>query len=110
MAHTGAGDVNVDLRGSRAPSAEVTSGKGRVEISLPRDFSGTLDLETAYTNNLGRRTRIISDWPLPINESTGWDDMHGTPRKYVRARKSFGSSGGVISVRTVNGDIVIRKE
>ena len=106
---TGAGDVIVDLHGSSAPSAEINSGNGRVEISLPRDFSGTLDLETAYTDNLGHRTRILSDWPIPINETTEWDDSHGTPRKFVRARKSFGS-GGVISVRTVNGDIVIKRE
>jgi beta-lactamase regulating signal transducer with metallopeptidase domain len=110
MAHTGAGDVIVDLRGSRAPSADITSGNGRVEITLPRNFSGTLDLETAYTDNLGHRTRINSDWPLSINESADWDDSHGTPRKYVRARRTFGGAGGVISVRTVNGDIVIRRE
>jgi beta-lactamase regulating signal transducer with metallopeptidase domain len=110
MAHTGAGDVVVDLRGSRRPSAEITSGNGRVEITLPRDFSGTLDLETAYTDNLGHRTRINSAWPLSINESADWDDSHGTPRKYVRARRTFGSGGGVISVRTVNGDIEIRRE
>ncbi len=110
MAHTGAGDVVVDLRGSRAPSAEITSGNGRVEVTLPKDFSGTLDLETAYTDNLGHRTRINSDWPLSSDESADWDDSHGTPRKYVRARRTFGSGGGMISVRTVNGDVVIRRE
>jgi beta-lactamase regulating signal transducer with metallopeptidase domain len=109
-ANTGAGDVIVDFRGSRPPSADISSGNGRVEITLPRDFSGTLDLETAYTENLGHRTRINSDWPLSINESADWDDSHGTPRKYVRARRTFGTGGGVISVRTVNGDVVIRRE
>jgi len=110
VANTGAGDVIVDFRGSRSASADISSGNGRVEITLPRNFSGTLDLETAYTDNLGHRTRINSDWPLSINESADWDDSHGTPRKYVRARRTFGSGGGVIRVRTVNGDVVIRRE
>lgn len=106
-AHTGAGDVTLDFRGIRAPSADVTSGNGRVVITLPAVFSGTLDLETAYTDNLGHRTAIRSDWPLAISETPNWDGRNGTPRRYVRARQTIGRGGGVITVQTVNGDIVI---
>jgi beta-lactamase regulating signal transducer with metallopeptidase domain len=108
-AHTGAGDVRLDFRDVRSPSADVTSGNGRVVITLPANFSGTLNLETAYTDNLGHRTSIKSDWPLSISESSYWDDSHGTPRRYVRARQTFGNGGGEITVRTVNGDIVIQR-
>ena len=108
-AHTGAGDVTLAFTGIRTPSADVTSGNGRVVITLPADFSGTLDLETAYTDNLGHRTAIRSDWPLTIRESSQWSDRSGTPRKYVRARQTIGRGGGVITVQTVNGDVVIRR-
>lgn len=108
-AQTGAGDVRLDFRDVRSPSAEVTSGNGRVVITLPSNFAGTLDLETAYTNNLGHRTSIKSDWPLSVSESSYWDDSRGTPRRFVRARQTFGSGGGTISVSTVNGDIVIQR-
>ena len=85
----------------------MTTGNGRVTITLPADFTGTLDLETAYTNNHGRRTAIQSDWPLNVSETPQWDDRNGTPRKFVRARQAIGSGRGVIRVQTVNGDVVI---
>jgi hypothetical protein len=108
-AHTGAGDVDIEFRGVRSPSADVTTGYGRVTITLPADFAGTLDLETAYTNNHRGRTAIRSDWPLNITETPQWDDRNGTPRKFVRARQAIGSGRGVIRVRTVNGDVVIQR-
>ena len=108
-ATTGAGDVRLQFSGIRSPNASVASGNGRVVITLPADFSGTLDLETAYTRNLGHRTTISSDWPVSINETSDWDDRGGTPRRYVRARQTIGRGGSVVRVRTVNGDVVVRR-
>jgi beta-lactamase regulating signal transducer with metallopeptidase domain len=109
-AHTGAGDVTLNLRGAGKHSVDVTSGNGRVLVVLPAGFSGVLDLETAYTNSLGRPTRIESDWPVSTTESSEWDDTQGTPRKYVRARARIGGGTAVVRVRTVNGDVVVRRE
>jgi DUF4097 and DUF4098 domain-containing protein YvlB len=109
VASTGAGNVSVEFRGPEPHAADLTSGKGRIVLTLPENFSGTLALETAYTNNLGHKTEIESDWELPITETTEWDSSVGTPRKYVRARKVLGSGSGVIRVRTVNGNIVVRR-
>ena len=107
-AHTGAGDVTIELSGAGAHSVDVTSGKGKVLLVLPRDLNATLELETAYTNNLGHKTRIVSDFPVQTTETSTWDDSGGTPRRYVRARQTIGRGGGVIRVRTVNGDIVLQ--
>jgi beta-lactamase regulating signal transducer with metallopeptidase domain len=107
-AHTGAGDVRIELQGSGAHSVDVTSGKGEVVLVVPRDLNAILDLETAYTDNFGHKTRIISDLPLKTTETTNWDASEGTPRRYVRARQTVGRGGNVIRVRTVNGDIVLR--
>jgi len=109
-AGTGAGDVRIDFTGIRSPSAGIHSGNGRVIITLPSNFAGTLDLETAYTNNHRGRTTIKSDWPLSLSETQEWENRYGTPRRFVRARQSFGNGGGVISVQTVNGDIEIRRD
>jgi beta-lactamase regulating signal transducer with metallopeptidase domain len=105
---TGAGDVRIELRGAGAHSVDVMSGKGEVVLVVPRDLNAILELETAYTNNLGHKTRVISDLPLKTTETADWDDSEGTPRRYVRARQTVGRGGGVIRVRTVNGDIVLR--
>jgi beta-lactamase regulating signal transducer with metallopeptidase domain len=108
-AHTGAGDVTIELVGAGAHSVDVTSGKGQVVLVIPRDLNAILDLETAYTDNFGHKTRIVSEVPLQATETANWDDTHGTPRKYVRAHQTIGRGGGVIRVRTVNGDIVINR-
>ena len=108
-AHTGAGDVRIELQGAGAHSVDVTSGKGEVVLVVPRDLNAILQLETAYTDNLGHRTRIISDLPLHTTETTNWDNSEGTPRRYVRARQTVGRGGEVIRVRTVNGDVIIKR-
>ena len=99
----------IELKGAGAHSVDVTSGKGQVVLVLPRDLNATLELETAYTNNFGHKTRIVSDLPLPTTETADWDDSEGTPRRYVRARQTVGRGGGVIRVRTVTGNIVINR-
>ncbi len=108
-AHTGGGDVSIELKGAGSHSVDVTSGKGEVVLVLPSGIDATLELETAYTNNLGHKTRITGDWPVQPTETDTWDDRDGTPRKYVRVRQTLGKGGAVIRVRTVNGDIVLKR-
>jgi beta-lactamase regulating signal transducer with metallopeptidase domain len=109
-AHTGAGNVTITLTGAGSHSVDVTSGKGEVVLVVPRDLSATLELESAYTNNLGHETRIESDWPLTVTSTKDWDSTEGTPRKYVRVRQTIGGGGGgVIQVRTVNGNVILRR-
>jgi beta-lactamase regulating signal transducer with metallopeptidase domain len=110
-AHTGAGNVTIMLTGAGSHSVDVTSGNGQVVLVVPRDLSATLELESAYTNNLGHETRIESDWPLAVTSTRDWDSSEGTPRKYVRVRQAIGGGGGggVIRVRTVNGNVVLRR-
>jgi beta-lactamase regulating signal transducer with metallopeptidase domain len=108
-ASTGRGDVMITLTGSDGHSVDVRSGTGKVVLNLPANLSAVLELETAYTENFGRRTRIESDWKLSPSESADWDDSYGTPRKFVRARQTIGRGGNVIRVKTVNGDIIVQR-
>jgi DUF4097 and DUF4098 domain-containing protein YvlB len=108
-AHTGAGEITIELTGSGEHSVDVTSGLGLVTLVLPRDLNATLELQTAYTENFGKKTRIVSDFPLQTTETENWDRREGTPRRYVRAHQTVGRGGPVIRVRTVNGDIVIKR-
>jgi hypothetical protein len=110
-AETGAGDVEITVVGSdgKERNVEVSSGNGSLVLELPPGFSGRFDLETAYTRNFGRRTRIESAWRLDREETEEWDNRAGTPRKYVRASGRVGDGSGLIRVRIVNGDITIRR-
>jgi beta-lactamase regulating signal transducer with metallopeptidase domain len=108
-ATTGAGNVMITTVGDAAHPVDVSSGSGNVELVLPKGANATLDLETAYTENFGKHTKIKSDWPLNVTETQDWDDSQGTPRKYVRVRQNIGKGGPVIRVRTVNGDIKLKQ-
>jgi hypothetical protein len=108
-AQTGAGRVAIELKGPDSHQVEVTSGKGEVVLTVPANLNATLELETAYTNNLGHKTRIVSDWPLTTTETPDWDSTDGTPRRYVRARQKIGNGGAVIRVHTVNDNIVLQR-
>jgi hypothetical protein len=108
-AQTGAGRVAIELKGPDSHAVDVRSGLGEVVLDVPANLNATLELETAYTNNFGHKTRIVSDWPLTTTETSDWDSTEGTPRRYVRARQNIGKGGAVIRVRTVNGNIVLQR-
>jgi beta-lactamase regulating signal transducer with metallopeptidase domain len=109
IASTGAGDIVVTFDGGGAHSADIASGHGAALLTLPADISATLILETAYTNNLGHKTRIESEFPLTTTETEDWDASVGTPRRYVRSRVVLGKGEGLIRVRMVNGNVVVRR-
>ena len=107
-ASTGAGDVQVSVTGAGARNVHVSSGSGRVVIEVPANLDATFDLETAYTERHDP-TRITSDFQVNVTETDEWDYRNGSPRKFVRASGKVGSGRAMIKVRTVNGDIVIRR-
>lgn len=109
-AHTGAGPVSIELQGASGHAVDATTGKGQIMLVVPRNLNAVLELESAYTNNLGHKTRIVSDIPVQTTETANWDDSEGTPRRYIRVRQTIGAGGPVIRVRAVNGDVVLRQK
>jgi beta-lactamase regulating signal transducer with metallopeptidase domain len=109
-ATTGAGDVTITVvdAGNPEHSVDVFTGRGRVVLELPSNLDARFELETAYTESRGR-TQIDSDFSLQTSETAEWDDSQGTPRKFVRAQGSVGNGRGLIRIRVVNGDIIIRR-
>jgi beta-lactamase regulating signal transducer with metallopeptidase domain len=110
-AGTGAGSVRIWITEAKGEERliDVTSGSGPVLLELPPDLGARFELETAYTRSFGRRTSIASDWALENEETSDWDDTQGSPRKYVRAYGRVGGGDGLIRVRTVNGNITVRR-
>jgi hypothetical protein len=112
LLRTGAGSVHLVLDpAGDSQDVSITSGRGDVVIEVPRDWSGTVNLETAYTESADHPSQITlpDGWNLRRETSHDWDDREGTPRRYVRAIGSHGGRGGRIDVRTVNGDVEIRQ-
>lgn len=108
---TGAGAITITVVNTDGTehSMDVFTGHGRVVLELPAKLDATIELESAYTDNFGRKTGIESDLAFTRSETQAWDDRDGSPRKFVRARGVVGNGHGLIRVRTVNGDIVVHQ-
>ena len=108
-ASTGAGDIQVTLSGrDESRSVDLGSGHGRVELLVPSGLGLELELETAYTQSK-HPVHIVSDFPIDLEPTTGWSNREGTPRKYVRAFGRVGSGRIHVRIKTVNGDIELRR-
>jgi hypothetical protein len=51
----------------------------------------------------------VSAWVLDRQAVTAWDDHEGTPRRYVRATGVVGKGRGLVRIKTVNGDVELRR-
>ncbi|HJQ36609.1 MAG TPA: M56 family metallopeptidase, partial [Thermoanaerobaculia bacterium] len=109
-AGTGAGMVVIEIEdaGGRTQNVAAKTGHGPIEITLPANYSGRFEIETAYTES-HEPVSIRSDWELEYEPVTGLDGHEGTPRRYVRATGRAGSGDGLVRVRAVNGDVRIRR-
>lgn len=106
------GDVIVHMSGNSSTAkrdADISSMGGDIELTLPADFSATFDLETEYGDNTHRQPRIISDFPIKVEETTGCEYDHHHDCQVLRGTGSIGNGTHRIKIRTVEGDIVIRR-
>jgi hypothetical protein len=110
-ANTGAGDIEITVpsMGSAPVDISVTTGRGRVILNLPADASAILDLDATYTRSAIEPAVITSDFDLSVSTPAEWDSSMGSPRRHVRGSGSIGTGTGRIRVRTVNGDIIVRR-
>jgi hypothetical protein len=111
-AETMGGNVKVTVTGDSAKGkkdVELVSYSGDIEITVPANLAMTLDLELAYTKNRSGRYSIKSDFPVKTEESEEWDDEDGSPRKYINGSGKVGAGTHRVRIRTINGDIIVRK-
>ena len=93
-ASSGNGDVDVsmDALADVSEDMELSSGNGRVTVTVPADFAGELDASTGSG-------KFFSDFPLTLR---GRIDPH-------RVRATIGRGGRRLSMRSGNGDVELRK-
>lgn len=109
-ASTGAGDIVVTLVDSAGSEqrVEVFTGSGTVEVVLPATLDARFEIESAYTRS-DAPTHIDSTWELDHQPVTGWDSHEGTARRYVRASGRAGNGKGLVRIKAVNGNVILRR-
>jgi DUF4097 and DUF4098 domain-containing protein YvlB len=88
---------------------ELTSYQGAIRVTLPRNLSAIFDIELAYTKNSMQNYKIISDFDLSQEETKQWDSGRGTPRRYILGNGVAGRGKRKIKLRTINGNIYLKK-
>ena len=94
---------------SQERDIELTSKSGTIELTVPKDFPMDVRIILAYTRT-DRDYRIVQDAGLEVRETNVWDTSEGTPRKYIRAAGRVGSGLNLVTIKTINGDVILRQE
>ncbi len=114
-AKTMGGDINVYMSGNAAEGkrdAMLTSMGGDIILTVPEKLAMNIDIEIAYTKDSRKDfddCKIVSDFSVKQERSTEWDRSKGSPRKYITATGSTGDGKNKIKIRTINGNVYLKK-
>jgi len=103
------GDVSVRVVG-RGGDVEIESMSGDLELVLPAGFSGDFDVELVFTRNSRQDYEIRSDFPLAQRRDAEWRRDGRNAQKSIYGEGKSGDGRHKVVLRTVNGDVVIRKD
>jgi DUF4097 and DUF4098 domain-containing protein YvlB len=111
-ANTMGGDITVTMVGDPAQGrrdVKLESKGGEIRLTLPANLSADIDVELDHTKNSSRTYKIDSDFPLAITDSPDWSEGHGSPRKTLKGVASVNGGRNKIIIRTINGNVIIKK-
>jgi hypothetical protein len=93
-----------------AHSITLSSMGGEITLILPKNYPMTIDVELAYTKNQESKYRISQSLDLDESASTNWNYLHGSARKDLYAKGKVGNGQNHVTIKTVNGNIIIKGE
>ncbi len=111
-ATTMAGDIKARIVGtsSNERDIELSSMAGTIELTVPKDFPMDVRITLAYTKNASRSYQVVDSIGLIQQTSDDWETSMGTPRKYIRAKGRVGSGLNHVTIKTTNGDVIVKQE
>lgn len=111
-ATTMGGPVRVVMVGNPAQGDRhvmIDSKGGDIELTVPAGLDMDVDVQIAFTRDSSRQYGIRSDFPVQTTSSPEWETGHGTPRRIIQGRGKIGSGRHKVVIRTINGDVKIRR-
>ena len=112
-ATTMGGDIKVEVVGKGQngnADIKLSSMNGDITLTVPKKYEMTFDLEIVNYKSSSEKGNIISDFEMDILEEDAWQgDSGNDQRKSVTGIGSVGSGKNKISIKTHNGNIVIKK-
>lgn len=111
-ATTMGGDITVTMVGDPDKGkrdVELESKGGDIELEVPAGLSMEFDIELAYTKESKRKYEIVSDFDMELEKTTEWERKWGGKVKYIYGTGKVKGGKHLIKIKTVNGNIYIRK-
>jgi DUF4097 and DUF4098 domain-containing protein YvlB len=113
-ATTMGGDITVNMVGDPDEydrDVILSSMGGDIVLTVPSGLSMDFDIKLSITRRSKGQYKIISDFPMKIEESEedDWDWSEGSARKYIYGTGEVQGGKNKIRIDTINGDIVIKK-
>jgi len=117
-ATTMGGDITADVENSLGggdKGIRLESMSGDIVLTIPAGLPLKFDLTIDYRKNSDQNYRIISDFPVQEERTQNWeypereDRGSGNARKYIFGKGSTGGGTIDVEIKTVNGNITIRK-
>jgi len=111
-AKTSGGNIDVKMRNSYdgAHDAELVTSGGEVTLYVPANMGMDFDVTLEITKNSNKDYKINSDFPMNVSEGemeTSENSRYS--RKKITGTGSVGNGKNRIMIKTVNGDINIKK-
>ena len=106
------GDVTANMIGNPDEGErdiDISSMGGDINVTVPPGLSMSFHLKLTYTKRSSGVYKIISDFPVKMEESEEWDYDDGSPRKYIFGTGEVNGGKFRVKIETINGNIVIRK-
>jgi DUF4097 and DUF4098 domain-containing protein YvlB len=111
-AETMSGNIDATLAKGQSPGTHhitLSTNSGEIILTVPKNYPMTIEVVLAYTNNTGGDYKITDTLGLEQSSSKVWDHTHGTPRKYLYAKGRTGNGQNHVTIKTINGDVVIKE-
>ena len=98
------GDPNKGRR-----DVDISSLGGDIELTVPEGLSMDFDIEIAFTKDSHEDCDIISDFDIKRERTDKWEGRWGDKKKYIYGTGEVGGGKNRIKIRTINGDVHIKK-
>jgi DUF4097 and DUF4098 domain-containing protein YvlB len=111
-ASTMGGDVTVTMVGDPAKGkrdVDLSSMGGDITLTVPAGLSMKFDIEIVYTKKAKEHPKIVSDFPMKIDETPEWEHHFGGDRKHIYGTGTVGAGDNVIKIKTNNSNIYLKK-
>jgi hypothetical protein len=111
-ATTMGGDVEVNMVGDPDQydrDVVLSSMGGDIILTVPSGLSMDFDIKLTITHRTSDDYKIISDFPMEVEESDKSDYSDRSARKYIYGTGKVAGGKNKIRIDTINGDIIIKK-